>query len=88
MIEISIHAEERIRKRLGVKRKAVQKYAEDAVKKGKLMKDFKGRLKKYYEWSCIEYKSGNKSILFNNHIWVIQDDRLITVFPLPNRFSV
>jgi hypothetical protein len=80
---VSDHADQRIRKRMGVKRKAVQKIAEKAYKNGLNFSDTNGRLKDYLAYL---YATRSKSEIYkvwNQMIFIYDHGVLITVKPVP-----
>lgn len=81
---ITRHAEQRIRKRLGVKRKAVEKIAIDAYTNGKSHSECKGNLKRYLDGQFLkEYKATNMRVQ-NQMLYIFNDNTLITVLLLPD----
>lgn len=82
-MEITAHAEKRLRKRLGLKRKAVERYVKEAQEGGTLARDLKGRFKKFYDCVCIKYKSGNNTFEYCGWLFIVQGDILITVHEVP-----
>jgi len=86
-MQISKHAEKRIRKRLGIPRKAVPRFIEEAQSKGTPLKDFKGRVKRFYDAISITYKAGNQTFSYRDYVFIVQDSMLVTVYPIPNQLQ-
>lgn len=70
----------RVRKRLGLKRKAVPQFVDNAIQKGQPLKEANGKLKRWFDRQQIKYKSGNNSIIYRGYVLVIQGNKLITVY--------
>lgn len=86
-MQVTEHAEKRLRKRLGLKRKAVERYVEEAVSGGVLAKDLKGRFKRFYDKVSIKYKCGNNTFSYCGWLFIVQEDRLITVYEVPKHLK-
>lgn len=86
-MDISKHAEKRIRKRIGIPRKAVGKFVDEAMKNGVPLKDFKGRIKKFYEYTMIKYHSGNESFFYREFLFIAHNGTLVTVYPIPKNIK-
>jgi hypothetical protein len=84
--EITDHAEERVRKRVGIPRKAVKKNAEIALEKGVTHKECSGRLKKYVDYLYLSHRRGNNIRLWGDHVYIFTTEKLITVFPIPKMY--
>lgn len=99
MIEITDHADKRIRKRMGVKRKAVRGIAIAAYYKGLKHNDTKGYLHKYLDNQYLQYHRTLDWRIYNNHLFcfkkiikhdsltgkIIEYNRLLTVIKLNNK---
>ena len=83
-IEISIHASKRIRERMGINKKAVTRLVENAEKNGLYHKDAKGKLKKWMDKEYLKYNNVHKLFIFNNMLFLVTHNILITVFSVPN----
>ena len=87
VLEFTEHAEKRLRKRLGLKRKAVERYVMEAIAGGTLAKNLKGRFKRFYDKISIQYKSGNNTFAYCGWLFIVQDDTLITVYEVPKHLK-
>lgn len=83
MIHVTEHAEERVRERLGLPRKAVAKLAEEAFRSGKQHSDFAGRMKRYLDGVFLEHRTANNLRVYNRHVFVFANETLITAWPVP-----
>lgn len=86
-MDITAHAEKRIRKRLGIPRKAVERFVKEAHQSGIPAKQFKGRVKKFYDAVSIKYQAGNQSFFYREYVFIAQDNVLITVYPVPRHLN-
>jgi hypothetical protein len=77
------HGERRIRKRLGIKKKTVNRIRDSAFTKGIKHKQATGRLRNYFTWLYLKYKSSNNIRIYANYVWIFHNEYLITVFPVP-----
>jgi hypothetical protein len=82
-MQVSKHAEKRIRKRLGIPRKAIAKFIDEAETRGTPLNQFKGRVKKFYDAISIRHSAGNKTFSYRDYLFIMQDDILITVYEVP-----
>lgn len=83
---ITNHGEHRMRKRLGLPKRTVDKEFTKALESGKYQKDFTGRFRKYLDRKSIENKS--RPIVYKHNIyWVNTNNILITVFPVPREYK-
>ena len=82
-MQVTVHAEKRIRKRFGVKRKAVENVVCQAVRRGKKISEYRGKVKKWYDYECATFKAGNNSVIFDGFCFVIQDEIVITAYEVP-----
>lgn len=83
MSDVTNHGSERVRKRVGVPKKAVNRSVEHALTKGLAHKETTGRLHRYL--TKLYHLHQNEHVrVFNNHIYVFKQERLITTLPLPS----
>ena len=80
---VSNHAEKRIRERVGLKKKCVDKNAEKALEKGLKHSDVRGRLKKYMDKIYLSGRNVNNARIYHHFVYLFHDNLLITVVPLP-----
>jgi hypothetical protein len=82
---ITDHAENRIRQRCGLPRRAVNKKAEVALRDGLSHKECTGRLKKYFDYLFLSHGGVGANIrIYGDNVYIFTRDKLITVLPLPN----
>lgn len=83
-MKTTVHGGKRVRKRIGIKKKAVDKMRDAAFAKGLTHAQAVGSLSKYYDKLFLEYETGNNIRMYANYVWIFAGDTLITVFPIPN----
>jgi len=81
---VTNHAAERVRKRAGIPKKAVQKNADTALDKGITHKDSTGRLKKYFDYLFLSHGTGTNIRMHGGYVYIFTHHNLVTVFPIPN----
>lgn len=87
MMELTKHGEERIRKRIGINKKSINKMKKLAFDKGVAHKDVIGSLKKYYDYLFFKNKTATNVRIYSNYVWIFTNDKLVTVFPMPNKYK-
>ena len=84
MCTITNHSRKRIRKRMGIPKKAVKRQAELALERGYSHSETKSNLKKYLNRIYLSHKTANNLKVYNNHVFLFNGTILITVFKLPS----
>jgi len=84
-MNVTEHAEDRIRERCGLPKKAVEKNATLALEVGLKHSEATGRLKKYFDYLFLSHRVGANIRIYHNHVYIFtRDSKLVTVLPLPN----
>ena len=78
------HGAKRVRKRIGIKKKAVNAMRDAAFEKGLTHAQATGTLSRYYDKLYLEYESANNVRIYANYVWIFAGETLITVFPIPS----
>lgn len=78
------HGSKRIRERVGVNKKVVDKLAQKALEEGISHKDTVGSLKKYISSLYLKYRVANNIKVYNRKLYLFKFDKLITVLNLPH----
>lgn len=78
------HGAKRIRKRIGIKKKAVDSMRDAAFAKGLTHAQANGKLSRYFDKLFLEYETGNNIRMYANYVWIFAGETLITVFPIPS----
>ena len=83
------HGESRMKERGGVGKSArkMERMATNALERGYAHKETKGALRRYLDGRYLHYGTGNNMKVYAGQLFVFEDERLITVFPLPSKFQ-
>jgi len=86
-MEITKHAFERGKERLGFNKKALERITNKAFQEGISHKDTKGKLHRYLTKLYFKDKFRAENIrIYGDAIFIIQKKRLITIYNLPKEF--
>lgn len=85
MATVTKHGAKRIKERLGLPKKAVEKNAAMALEHGLSHSECKGDLKRYIDGLYFQHGSGSKYRIYNHHIYcfTFNTNKLITTMDLP-----
>jgi hypothetical protein len=83
---VTRHAERRVRERLGLPKRTVQKLADRALSEGSPYTDFSGAFRHYLNGVLMEGGNAENLRVFNQYLFLFAGERLITVWVLPHRF--
>ena len=83
MVVVTKHAEKRLRERMGLGKKAVQRAAETAYEKGIKHAETTGNLNKWITSLYFNNKTANNIRLYNDKAWIFAGKNLITVLQIP-----
>ena len=87
-MEVSKHAEKRVRQRINLNKKSVDRQFELALERGFRQKDLKGNLKKWVTSKVFAVGIPHECIIYNNYCFVVgKDNILITVIPIPSNLQ-
>lgn len=86
-MKITEHAIDRAKERLGINKEALERVCEKVIEFGISKQDVSGRLARYLDKISAVHKSGNNTRLWGEHIFVIQDDTLITILNVDKEFK-
>lgn len=86
ILKVTLHAEKRIRKRLGVKRSAVCGIVEDAYDNGTRAEDYTGSFRRYLLSIRHNRGSADRAVVHNGFVFYFFRRTLITVIWLPKRY--
>lgn len=83
---VTKHGKKRVRQRLGLNKKSVEKQAQKALDYGVSHREATGKLCQYMNGVFLmNYKPANMRV-YNRMLYLFRDNKLITVLPLPNRY--
>ncbi len=80
---VTDHACNRIRKRIGVSKKAIRSISNRALERGLAHSQLTGNLKRYVNFLYLKKKTANNIKVYSEKIFIFKGTTLITVFPLP-----
>lgn len=83
-IQVSKHAETRLRERCGINRKSAQRIAEKAFNEGIQHSQTKGNLKKWVTSLYFNNKAANNIRLYGDKAYIFGGETLITVLQIPS----
>lgn len=86
-IEITRHAEQRMRERLGLNKKSIERMAQRAYESGMHHNETKGNLNKWITSIYFKNKNANNIRIYGNMLYIFCNDILVTVFQIPHRLS-
>lgn len=80
---VTKHAEKRLRERMGLGKRAIQRAAETAFDKGIKHAETTGNLNKWVTSLYFNNKTANNIRLYNDKAWIFAGKNLITVLQIP-----
>ncbi len=86
-MRITDHANQRIKERVGLNKKARTRHTQMALERGMRHSEAPSPLKKYLNALFLKYNSGNNMRVYNHKVFIFQGETLITVLNLPNEFK-
>lgn len=95
-MKITKHGGKRLKSRVGIPKKSIDRQFHLALDRGKYQKDLKGKLAKWGTKVALSQEVPHSIVLYNGHVFIYatQDNEpiLITVLPIPqnlmNEFKV
>ena len=85
--EITDHAFNRAKERLGWNATTIMRMAGKALNDGVAHADTRGRLNRYLSMLYLTHRTGNNTRIYGEHVYVFHDNLLITVLNLPHRLK-
>ena len=86
MANVTKHATRRTKERLGLPKKTADANAEKALKGGFHRTQAKNGLRRYLDAIWYRYPPVNNIRVYHRHIYIFNDDILITVMNLPKKY--
>lgn len=86
---VSTHAHERVRGRLGLPAKAVERTVQNALIRGQKRTQFTGSLRRYLDllWHRgIERAAATDIIVYGDIVYLFKGATLVTTWPLPSKY--
>lgn len=82
-IQLTDHAIERAKERLGWNRAALVRMMGKVLAEGLPQRETRGRLRRYLDAMSRDHRKGDGNRIWSNHLFVIQGGTLVTVIELP-----
>lgn len=86
-IQVSRHAEQRMRERCGLNKKSIERMAQRAYDNGICHNETRGNLNKWITKVYYSNKNANNIRLYGNMLYIFCNDVLVTVFHVPHKLS-
>ena len=87
-VYVSEHAFKRAKERLGWNEKTTLRMLKKVYDLGTRDKDIKGALSLWIKERMSRYSNGEYSILYGNHLFIFQDNMLVTVLHTPTKVKI
>jgi hypothetical protein len=82
-VRVTKHGEKRVRERVGVNKKSVDRLAQKALTEGIPMSRTKGRLLKYLTYLYFRNETADNIRVYGDKAYIFVKDKLITVLQIP-----
>lgn len=86
-MEVTKHGSKRIRDRVGVNKRAVERVAKKAFEEGLTHAEAKGNLRRWMSMTFRRYVRGNQMRIYGEKLYIFHNDRLITVIDVPSNLK-
>lgn len=86
MCYLTDHAVQRTKERVGLPKRSAEKNAQKALENGIRHCETKGSLNRYITALYWKQKTANNIRIYCNNVYIFNNDVLITVFPLPQKY--
>lgn len=80
------HSIQRTKERTGLSKKIAERNAEKALEYGLTHSECKAALKRYMDKRYLTGGNANNMRIYHHYVYMFQDNKLLTVLPLPRRF--
>lgn len=85
-VHVTEHGELRVRKRMGLPRKAVEKMAQTALEIGSRHGHFSGSFRRYLDGVYLYQRTANNLRVYAGYVFLFDDADLITCWNVPGKF--
>ena len=85
-VVLTNHAEQRVKDRVGVSKKIADKVTQRALDNGIKHAETTGSLKRYMDKLYLSHRNANNMRIYNRKVYIFDQDVLITVINLPNKY--
>lgn len=86
-VEITRHAEQRMRERLGLNKKSIERIAQKAFDYGVKHSDTKGNLNKWISKIWNNNKNADNIRIYGDMIYIFCENTLVTTFHIPRNLA-
>lgn len=87
LVEITAHADDRLKERLGLPKKARLAAAQRAFNRGQHHAQTRGALKRFLDDKWLKYRLADNVRIYAEHIWFFAGGTLITVYEVPKNLK-
>jgi hypothetical protein len=85
-LDVSDHADQRVRKRMGLPRKAVERMVTSALTEGAARQQYSGSFRRYLDAVYWKEQSANNMRVHSGYLFLFAGSVLITCWVLPTKF--
>lgn len=85
-VVVSRHGEQRVRKRMGLSKKAVEKLAYEAMRDGKRRSDFSGSFRRYLDKLWFSNNQVAEIIVHSGFVFIFINAKLVTMWNVPTKY--
>lgn len=82
-LEITRHAQDRAKKRMGLNARALERMAQRAYETGLRHSGAKGRLKRWIDGRYLEHGTADNIRIYGRHVFIFCGHTLVTILYLP-----
>lgn len=82
------HAKQRTKERLGLSKNLTDKIAQKALDNGVIHSETAGSFKRFYDGLYLRHRNANNIRVYNRKVYLFNDEVLITIINLPNKYNV
>lgn len=83
LVELTAHADDRLKERLGLPKRARLSAAQRAFDQGRHHTDTRGALRRFLDDKWLKYQLADNVRIYAQHIWFFAGGTLITVYEVP-----
>lgn len=83
---VTDHADLRVRKRLGIPRRAVEKQVAQALEHGATHSQFTGKFRRYLDGVFLAERKASNMRVYGGYLYIFAGEDLITCWALPTDF--
>lgn len=85
-LHITEHARARVRERLNIPKKAVDRVVINAFENGKKHSDFSGKFRRYLDGVFLKHCNATNMRVHGHHLFIFDNETLITAWIVPPMF--